>query len=185
MNKFFNDNNFLLLRGFLGYNEAKRLATAFKTDSLAAGMSDTQVPNCPSVYNYLPFVRLLVNKLPHCELASGLKLLPTYTYARYYNQNGAELKRHRDRESCEISLTLNLDKTVDWPIYFESKNGKTICIELDPGDAVMYMGCVAEHWREAYSGNDHTQVFLHYVDAEGPYSDYFFDLKARDERKST
>ena len=33
---------------------------------------------------------------------TGLKLYPAYTYARIYKK-GDELKRHKDRFSCEIS----------------------------------------------------------------------------------
>ena len=38
---------------------------------------------------------------------TGLKLYPAYTYARIYKK-GDELKRHKDRFSCEISTTMNL-----------------------------------------------------------------------------
>ena len=51
------------------------------------------------------------------EKITGFNLNPTYTFARNYLK-GNELKRHKDRFSCEISCTMNLggDK---WPIYLE------------------------------------------------------------------
>ena len=54
---------------------------------------------------------------PDMEKATGLKLYPAYTYARIYKK-GDELKRHKDRFSCEISTTMNLGGD-DWPIYLE------------------------------------------------------------------
>ena len=39
---------------------------------------------------------------------TGLDLCPTYSYARLYKKDGDELKRHKDRPSCEISTTINL-----------------------------------------------------------------------------
>ena len=57
---------------------------------------------------------------PDMEKATGLKLYPAYTYARIYKK-GDELKRHKDRFSCEISTTMNLGGD-DWPIYLEPKS---------------------------------------------------------------
>ena len=54
---------------------------------------------------------------PEMEKVTGLKLYPAYTYARIYKK-GDELKRHKDRFSCEISTTMNLGGD-DWPIYLE------------------------------------------------------------------
>ena len=50
---------------------------------------------------------LLLKCQPGMEKATGLKLYPAYTYARIYKK-GDELKRHKDRFSCEISTTMNL-----------------------------------------------------------------------------
>ena len=52
------------------------------------------------------------------EEVTGLKLYPAYTYARIYKK-GDELKRHKDRFSCEISTTMNLGGD-DWPIYLRT-----------------------------------------------------------------
>jgi hypothetical protein len=40
-------------------------------------------------------------------------------------------------------------------------------INLQPGDAVIYLGCELEHYREEFKGDWCAQVFIHYVDAEG------------------
>ena len=69
---------------------------------------------------------LLLKCQPGMEKATGLKLYPAYTYARIYKK-GDELKRHKDRFSCEISTTMNLGGD-DWPIYLRAKFVKRWCI---------------------------------------------------------
>jgi hypothetical protein len=85
----------------------------------------------------------------------------------------AELVKHKDRPSCEISVTIMIgsDKT-KWPIFIEGNS-----IELNEGDAVIYLGCELEHWRDEFKGDWHAQVFMHYVDQNGPYSDFKFDKR--------
>ena len=58
---------------------------------------------------------LLLRCLPQIEKSTGLKLYPSYAYARIYKK-GDILKRHKDRFSCEISATLNLGGD-PWPIF--------------------------------------------------------------------
>ena len=102
------------------------------------------------------------------EKESGLKLTETYSYARIYKK-GDELKRHKDRYSCEISTTMNLGGD-DWPIFLEP-SGKTdkegVEVNLKPGDMLMYQGCELEHWRKPFKGKDCGQVFLHYNNIDG------------------
>ena len=54
--------------------------------------------------------------------------------------------------------------------------------DLGEGNGVIYQGCDLEHWRDRcdgpadyYSG----QVFMHYVDAHGPYVDRACDRSTR------
>jgi PKHD-type hydroxylase len=44
-----------------------------------------------------------------------------------------------------------------------------------PGDGVLYKGCEIEHYRPEFTGDEYVQVFLHYVDADGPHKDYVYD----------
>ena len=125
--------------------------------------TDEQVPNTYSHYADMLMETLLEKVKPTMEKHTGLKLSPTYSYARIY-KNGDVLARHKDRYSCEISTTLNLggDK---WPIYLDptGKEGQAgIKVELEPGDMLIYSGCELEHWREEFKGKDCGQVFLHY-----------------------
>jgi hypothetical protein len=47
--------------------------------------------------------------------------------------------------------------------------------ELKPGDGLLYRGTELFHWRDAYQGEALVQVFLHYVDRDGPHADQKFD----------
>lgn len=174
-------NNYLHVPGFITPKDAELLAKEFKTHCENFGVKgDPQAPNSSAMYDYMPFVRLMVEKTSQVSELLGEKVLPTYTYARVY-KNGSELLRHRDRPACEISLTLNLSKESDWPIYFQRPDGSETCIELPPGDAVMYLGCQADHWREKFVGNEYTQLFMHYVRSNGPKAWAYFDKNQQQE----
>lgn len=118
---------------------------------------------------------LLLHLQPVLEQATGFSLLPTYSYLRIY-ETGAELSRHTDRPSCEISasLTIGCDATEPWPLWLES-NGQTRSITLQPGDMLLYKGRELPHWREQFAGRYWVQAFFHYVDAAGPLASYKFD----------
>ena len=128
--------------------------------------SDKQIPNTYSHYADIVMETLLEKIKPVMEKNTGLKVLPTYTYARIYKK-GDILKRHKDRPSCEISTTINLGGD-SWPIYLEpsgEKGKEGVKVNLNPGDMLIYRGCELEHWREAFEGDNCGQVFLHYNDA--------------------
>ncbi len=49
---------------------------------------------------------------------------------------------------------------------------------MEIGDAVMYRGCDIYHWREPYKeGKWQAQVFLHYVDQNGPHAEWKYDKR--------
>ena len=101
------------------------------------------------------------------------KLIPSYAFSRIYYEE-SELVRHSDRPSCEISVTIPLSD-YNWPIFINSYSGNTITCNLDKGDALIYKGIDLSHWRLPLEVDEHVQVFLHWVDANGPYKDYAFD----------
>ena len=124
---------------------------------------DEQIPETYSQYSNMAMETLMLKCQPKMEEATGLKLYPAYTYARIYKK-GDELKRHKDRFSCEISTTMNLGGD-DWPIYLEPSGEvgkKGIKVNLKPGDMLVYSGCELEHWRNKFRGKECIQVFLHY-----------------------
>ena len=125
--------------------------------------NDQQIPNTYSHYADIAMETLLLGLLPKMEENTGLKLIPTYSYARIYKK-GDTLHRHKDRKSCEISATVHLggDK---WPIFLEPSgktNQKGVKVNLNSGDMLIYKGCELEHWREPFTEETCVQVFLHY-----------------------
>jgi len=172
--EYFNTHKFVLLENALSRQECKTLSNML-FDAYDKGImeKDVQCPLSDSIYNASFFTE--IHKIIGKQLSqhTNKKLLPTYTYARIY-RNGDVLEKHIDRESCEYSVTITLDydgKRV-WPIYFEDKvnqnNTKGEMISLDIGDLILYKGQEIVHWRPKFKGEWQTQVFLHYVDAEGP-----------------
>jgi len=134
--------------------------------------TDTQIPNTYTHYADPVMETLLVKMLPVMKQHTNLDLIPTYSYARAYKK-GDELKRHKDRPSCEISTTINLGGD-PWPIFIEpsGETGKEgIKVLLEVGDMLVYSGCELEHWREPFDGNICGQVFLHYNHVNGPFAD--------------
>ena len=153
--------------------ELKRLVAEQKT------VKDSQCPTSEAVHGAMQFDSLLVQLLPHFEKASGRRLYPTYSYARLYAP-GEELVIHTDRESCEISATVTLGFDGDvWPIFMGDEGGANASeIKMAVGDAVLYRGMEKYHWRNKYTeGKWQAQVFLHYVDADGPNKEWKFDKR--------
>ncbi len=141
--------------------------------------NDKQIPNTYSQYSNIAMETLMLKCQPKMEEVTGLKLYPAYTYARIYKK-GDELKRHKDRFSCEISTTMNLAGD-DWPIYLEPSgevSKKGIKVDLKQGDMLVYSGCELEHWRNKFRGRECVQVFLHYNNRKTPGAkDNMFDKR--------
>ena len=169
----------------------KRDAVSFMYDNNITAESpilgrwdDPQVPGAYSIYGDFVMETLLMKVLPVMKQKTGMDLIPTYSYARVY-QTGSELKRHKDRPSCEISTTLNLGGD-PWPIFIDPTGSNNVIdeyknihkpgappgveITLEPGDMLMYSGCELEHWRKPFEGKLCGQVFLHYNHANGRFA---------------
>ena len=148
-------------------------------ENIIGSYDDSQIPNTYNQYSNIAMETLMLKCQPIMEKNTGLKLYPAYTYARIYKKND-ELKRHKDRFSCEISTTMNLGGD-DWPIYLEpsgKKDMEGIKINLKPGDMLVYSGCELEHWRNKFKGKECVQVFLHYNNRKTPGAkDNMFDKR--------
>ena len=110
------------------------------------------------------------------EFITNKELIPTYSYARVY-QPGEFLTMHRDRGSCEITVTINVAyKGRASPIYTKYDANDPEEHILEPGDALIYLGCKTDHWRP-YLEKDQliVQFMLHYVDKNGPNVKYAKD----------
>ncbi len=113
---------------------------------------------------------ILEVKIDLLEKEIDLKLVPTYSYWRYYTE-GSILEKHYDRPACEVSVTACIKKEGNWPIIVSEEE-----FELEEGEAVLYGGCNEEHYRPGkFAGKQMAQVFLHYVDKNGVFSHHAYD----------
>jgi hypothetical protein len=196
---YFEENNYVIIKGFLTpemaeifYQYTKTVTQAvdykiqvdklYHKESWDGGFGDAQVPDTFYRYGDPLIDTLMIMSLNKMQEFTGLTLVPNYTYWRLY-QKGNELKRHTDRGSCEISATLclgydvsNVDSNIhpdfDWPMFVADKTGKEIPVHMKPGDLIVYRGIEIEHWRERFIGLNHSQVFIHYNDVNGPVRNY-------------
>ena len=124
----------------------------------------------PCWYNDVIMNVMLEKKLKKMTECTGLELLPTYAYWRYYIW-GAELPNHTDRSACEISATVNINDCGNhWPIYVDERE-----LIMHPGDAVIYLGKDCVHGRKKFNGDFNAQLFMHYVDKNGLYTHHSND----------
>ena len=174
-------NYFLLKRDAVGWMYENNITS---DNGWLGTWSDEQVPNTYSHYADPVMETLLMKVLPIMKQETGLKLIPTYSFARLYKK-GDILKRHKDRPSCEISTTIHLGGH-SWPIFIDGTGSDNIIDEeknthkpnapegtkvlLNVGDMLVYSGCELEHWREPLEGDVCGQVFLHYNHADGPFA---------------
>jgi hypothetical protein len=154
-------NYFLLKRDAVGFMYQNNIHSQ---SPILGNWTDEQIPNTFSCYGDFVMDTLLVKMLPVMKKETGLDLVPTYSYARAYKK-GDELKRHKDRPSCEISTTIHLGGD-PWAIFVEGTE-----VLLDVGDMLVYSGCELEHWRKPFEGDVCGQVFLHYNHVDGPFAE--------------
>jgi hypothetical protein len=194
--EYFSKNGYVVIENFLSsdianlfyqYSKTKVTQVDFKIEydynnyntSWDGQFGDAQISGSYNAYGDTLMDTLLVLSLNAMCNFTGLDLNPTYSYWRFY-QKGDILERHTDRSSCEVSTTICLGHDVsdvdqtkypnyNWPMWVKNKEGNEIPIHLNPGDMIIYRGCDIEHWREKFIGLNHSQVFLHFNDKNGPY----------------
>ena len=186
LQKTFQEKGYTFVKNFIPKETAKYLYEYLKFSIMAhqlagnptAVQGDEQViGSFTRGHGDLALDSLMKMMKPKMEEVTGLQLIPTYTYSRIYKQ-GNNLARHTDRPSCEVSITIRLsasDDRYNWPIWMKDSE-----YELDDGDGVVYRGCDLDHWREVCEVPEEWkmgQVFMHYVDANGPYVDYKYDKR--------
>jgi hypothetical protein len=176
----FAQQGYVLVKEFIPKQTAKylfdylRFATQIQMANGAA-RGDDQVPGSISAeHGDMAFEALMWHVHKRMQECTGLELIPTYTYRRLY-RNGNVLHKHTDRPSCEVSATIKLSDTggYNWPIWMVDS-----AYELEDGDAVLYRGCDLEHWRDVCAGPEGYllgQVFTHFVDKNGPNTEYAYD----------
>lgn len=136
---------------------------------------DPVIPDAAFVYGDPAFDVLLDLLTPEVESHVGAALVPTYSFARIYGA-GSSLYHHRDRPSCEHSLSVHLGSSGHpWPLSLIDLHGRQVDLIQSPGDAVAYQGMLLEHWRDPLPLGQHAQLFLHWVRADGPHAAQAFD----------
>lgn len=161
---------------------------------------EQQVNGSLARYNH-PRYRRIHNEIRlKLEAMIGRKLYNTYYYDRFYF-SGQELKKHADRDACEISVTFHISTNLkeEWPIWIKTPDtytddkktevlvpGENRSVVLAAGDAMVYKGCERPHWRDPmpvgkrgwFSKKEelyYHQIFFHYVLQDGYRSHYAFD----------
>jgi hypothetical protein len=204
-NESFEKNGYLFLPGLIVNPDALKVPVPKergqlnyfnnRMDQVSFTPEEKQVNGSIARYN-IPIYRelhYLVKK--EIENVLQMQLYPTYFYDRFYFV-GQQLKRHSDRPACEVSVTLQISSNHPkdpWPIWFERPDGSESCVIMNDGDGAVYKGCEREHWRDPLSSKYnkkqkfwrklrklpddtyHHQIFLHYVDANGPFVHHAYD----------
>lgn len=175
----FDQKGYSIVRGFL---DPISVATVSRYMEYRAKQNNGKRQDPVSQYSFYadPLAEtILYNSKADIEDVCEKQLDPTYSYSRVYVK-GDELKRHVDRPSCEISVTVNVAITADtpWPIWCQYKDNDPVECLLAPGDAVVYKGCEVYHWREPLRHADiNAQFMLHYVDKNGPHASFKWDRR--------
>lgn len=180
MNAQLEQNNFLFVPNFISLERAQALNEWILAERDAGRL----IEDPRHVYGLfgkayqdaIPFLELLCEKRNEISKLVETSVLPTYSFCMVYGPE-SQLIKHLDRPACEISLTVHLDGDAKWPIFIKKPSNEEVSFELNPGDAVIYLGCIAEHWREKFTGRYYSQVFLHYVRSNGPCAWAYFDKK--------
>jgi hypothetical protein len=145
------------------------------------GTVPAQVPGAHSVYADPLAESVLDLATADVGRLIGRTLIPTYAFYRVYRPSDS-LKPHTDRISCEVSASVCLGYRVDgpdarpWPLGIRTGDPEPVNLELEqmPGDLIIYRGVDCIHWRRRLVGGPeswHAQLFLHWVDADGPFAE--------------
>jgi hypothetical protein len=174
VNAAMSSKGFVVMPGFVEPRLAKTLYNLLLIrEYRGEGKKDQQVPRALSFWGDSTLDAFLVTIMPEVEHAAGCELLPTYCYARLYVA-GDELKRHRDRQACEVVATVHLGHAGDEPpppVRFAPDHA----VHQRPGDAVIFRGDQLDHWRDPFAGTNFGQLFVNYVRADGPNRGLAFD----------
>lgn len=165
-----NEFKYKLVKNFLSKEELSILKKYCWNRLDEDWTTNIQSPFSPAWYKDALMDSMLELKLSRMEEETGLKLYPTFSFWRYY-QFGGILENHRDRLACEIAVTVCIHQTEVWPIHMENN-----WIEMDEGDAVVYLGAELEHGRKPFKGDGCAQVFMFYVDQNNKFAHLKHDI---------
>ena len=142
----------------LGYQKINNILPVDFCNKTAQQFTDEIIKTQPMVYNWNrgwvwkwynpdPMLEMYKQVKSKIETVVGEKLLPTYCFITGYTNN-SYMASHKDRPSCEISVSINLASTIDWGLYITDLQGSTTKVITKVGDGVIYLGTQVEHWRD-------------------------------------
>lgn len=149
-----------------------RLATAYARTLYDTGAMhpDKLVPGAPALYGDPLMDAILLDVQPTVEKAVGEPLLSTYSYFRIYG-HGDVLPAHTDRPECEVSVSICLSTSgPSWPLSVDDGSGDVQHMAGPTGTGTVYAGPDHTHWRSAFTGTEHIQLFVHFVRAQGTHA---------------
>ena len=122
---------------------------------------------------------------PIIEQTLHKKIYPTYSYTREYRKNSL-LSCHRDRESCEISVSISIHQTEEHENFYISSKEKDlstdediICVKMKQGESIIFFGMDNNegnwHWRDPIQSDSAIQIFLHYCFKDGKYTKFSYE----------
>lgn len=197
-------SGYALLKALIAPDTCRLLMQRIKTDTGDAPLPLSSVREFPNllarpafeIYSqlYPPLDAFLWGLTPRIADLTGLSLVPTYCYFRIYRE-GDVCRVHSDRQSCEHSLSLTLDYSDGeiWPLEVSPQrlaapsavvaadfgDASSTPLAMEAGDAVLYQGTHYRHGRTTPNPNGWSaHLFLHWVDASGPYADFAHDRRA-------
>ena len=127
---------------------------------------------------------LLMNLQSSVEKCTGMKLWPTLSFYYTYTK-GNLLRKHKDRDCCEVvaCLCLGMDEQYakeqkSWAIYVQNDSVET-AVHLNPGDMVIFKGNQMDHWREQFQGEWFVSAIFAYVAKDGEYAHLKYDQRKK------
>lgn len=179
----FKEAGYVVIKEFLDPVTVSTISRYFENKILRGEWVSKKNYDPVTGYSYYadPLIEVILrNYREEVEKIVGEELLPTYSYSRIYT-SGEELKVHRDRPECEISVTVNVASVGNnSPIFMKYPGREENKYLLNPGDAVIYLGCEVEHWREKLVDDQlNVQFMLHYVKKNGINSNLQYDRRKK------
>lgn len=118
-------------------------------------------------------------------------IVETYWYARLYG-TGDKLDIHVDRGACFVSVSVCFGYDFNdlfpagsaWSLGALDDSAadapREIAFDLQPGEGMLYPGCLTPHWRDVFLGKLCGQAFFHYVpDDPQIFGEFFGDQGTR------
>jgi len=131
-----------------------------------------------------PLMETLLQRLHGpVEQITNMQLWPSLSFYYTYT-HGNLLKKHKDRDSCEVVACLCIGSDEQyakeqkyWPIYLGLDQGDLpVC--LHQGDIVLFKGKHLDHWREPYEGEWFISSIFAFVERDGPNAYLKYDQRA-------